>query len=61
MLLVADSFITGIYAYMAESVGSLYMAGQKITRADLKKTIDEVKPDVVIEILVERSLARDLP
>jgi len=61
MLLVADSFITGIYAYMSESVGSLYMTGQKTTRADLKQIIEDVKPDVVVEILVERSLVRELP
>lgn len=56
MLLIGDSFMSGIYAYMSESVGTLYMSDQKASRAQLQETIDELQPDVVIEILVERSL-----
>lgn len=61
LYLVADSFISGIYAYMAESVGSLYMSNQSISRTEMTDNINSIKPDVVIEILVERSLARPLP
>ena len=61
MLLIADSFMTGIYKYMSESVGILYMTGQNATRSEIRKTIDDIKPDVVVEILVQRSLAKPLP
>lgn len=61
MLLVADSFMTGIYPFMSESVGSLYMTSQKISRSDLRQRINDLRPDVVVEVLVERSLARPLP
>ena len=61
IFLVADSFMAGIYAYMAESVGTLYMTTQKTNKAELRNMIEEVNPDIVIEILIERSLARPLP
>jgi hypothetical protein len=61
MLLIADSFMTGIYPYMSQSVGDLYMIGQRASRSEIRKAIEEIKPDVVVEIIVERSLARYLP
>lgn len=60
-LLIGDSFMTNFYTYVSESVGHVYLVKQKISRIRLQELIDEYQPDVVIEEVVERSLAEPIP
>jgi len=58
---IGDSFMLHLYPFISESVGTLYMSDQKTNRSELRSLIEEIKPDLVIEIIVERNLARALP
>ena len=58
---IGDSFMLDLYPFISESVGTLYMSHQKTNRRELRALIEQVKPDLVIETIVERSLARELP
>lgn len=61
LLFIGDSFAEHILPYYAETFGTVYSANQNISRARLKKIIAELRPDIVIEQIVERHLAQPIP
>ena len=61
VLIIGDSFMGYLYQYLSESAGWVYTVDQSTSRARLNTIIDELEPHLVIEQLVERSLARGLP
>lgn len=61
ILMVGDSFLFNFYPYFSEAAGQVYMVDQRISRARLLTLIDETKPDLVIEEIVERNLAKPIP
>lgn len=61
VLIIGDSFMGYIYKYFAESSGVLYTVDQTASRERVLEIIDELKPDLVVEELVERHLPSKLP
>lgn len=61
ILIIGDSFMAGLNTYLSQSAGRLMMMGQNTSRYRLLKLIDEYQPDIVIEEIVERNLARPIP
>lgn len=61
VLMIGDSFMTYLMPFYSESVGKLYMVTQNISRHRLLALIDQLKPDVVIEELIERNLPGSIP
>jgi len=60
-IFIGDSFRTNLYPFIAQSVGVIYMVRQGINHKELDKLIKKVQPDIVIEEIVQRNLAKALP
>lgn len=60
VLMVGDSFMSAIAPFIAESVGSLYMVKQGTPYNEFIGIARELKPDIVIEELVERHLTKSI-
>lgn len=57
ILLIGDSFSSLFYPFLAESVGELYSMPWTTSRSEIVAAVDDLQPDLVIEQIVERSLA----
>ena len=60
MILVGDSFMQYNFSFYAESVGRVYMISQDVPKGQLMSWIRHIKPDIVVEEVVERHLAAPL-
>lgn len=60
LLYMGDSFTYGISPFLAENVGTLYLASEGVAQAEFKDLLKQLKPDFVIEQMVQRNIAKTL-
>ena len=61
VLMIGDSFQKYLVPFYSESIGHMYMVTQSISRQRLFALVDQLKPDLVIEEVVERHLPALVP
>ncbi len=57
VFLIGDSFSINFFSFFSERVGEVYIVRHSNSRARIRQFIEEYKPDVVIEEIVQRELA----
>lgn len=58
VFMVGDSFMSNLEPFYTESIGTMYIIKKGIARKRLLTLVDQLKPDLVIEEVVERDLLK---